>query len=261
MIVIKLIAVPVVILLASYVGRRWGHRVSGLISGFPLISAPIVLFLSYSAPRAFVADTAWFTMTVAPAVGVHGLAYAWLARLRLPRRMHWVVCILGAWTACVAAQWLMSAWVFKSGLGAAIAIAEMLLAAALMPRARTAAGMPAVPSTELAVRMLAALVIATAIMLGAESFGPRISGILLGFPITASVLPLFTLYLYGADATIRLLSGFVTGLVGFVAYFFAFASLIESAGPWPAFVAGALASVAVVSLLLGWHSYRGARAA
>ena len=98
-------------------------------------------------------------------------------------------------------------------------------------------------------------------MVGAENFGPRISGILLGFPITASVLPVFTLYLYGADATIRLLAGFATGLLGFVACFFAFASLIEPLGPWPAFVAGVLASVITVSLALAWQSIRKVRAA
>lgn len=258
MILVKLVAVPVVIWLASYAGRRWGHRVSGLISGFPLISAPIVLFLAFSAPRAFIEETAWITMTVAPAVGAHCLVYAWLARLPLVRwfpresvqRWHWVLCILGAWTACISAEWVLSGMVIKGPLGALIAIGEMLLALALMPRPRTLAVAPAIPSTEIAVRMLVAVVIAGVIMLGAERFGPRVSGILLGFPITASVLPLFTLYLYGADATIRLLAGFVTGLMGFIVYFFVFASLVGPFGPWSAFVGGVLASVGMVGLTL-----------
>ena len=131
MIAVKLIAVPVAIWLASYAGRRWGHRISGLISGFPLIAAPIVLFLSYSAPRAFVADTAWFTLAAAPAIGVHCLVYAWMTRLPLPRRFHWLVCLIAAWIACVSVQWLLSAWLVKGALGAALALGQMLLAAAL----------------------------------------------------------------------------------------------------------------------------------
>ncbi len=256
MIFIKLLAVPIVIWLASWAGRRWGHRISGLISGFPLIAAPIVLFLSIDAPRAFIADLSWVTMTVAPAIGVHCFVYAWLARLRLPRKIHWAVCLLCAWAACVSVEWFLSAAPLKGVAGAALALGEMLVLAALMPHARPNAQMPRIPAVEMAVRMGAALVIAAIVMLGAETFGPRVSGMLLAFPITASVLPVFTLYLYGADATIRLLSGFITGLTGFVAYFFAFASLVEAQGPATAFFAGVAASLLAVSLTLAWQTLR-----
>ena len=261
MIVVKLLAVPVVIWLASYAGRRWGHRISGLISGFPLIAAPIVLFLSVDAPRPFVAEVAWAAMAVAPAIGLHCLVYAWLTRLRLPRaaprHLHWVICLGSAWSTCVASQFLLTAYAPKAWAGAAIALAATLVLPWLMPRARSAAGSPPrIPAFEIAVRMGAAVLIAAVVMLGAESFGPRVSGMLLGFPITASVLPVFTLYLYGSDATIRLLSGFSMGLLGFVVYFFVFASAITPLGAWPAFVAGALVSVLAVGLVLAWQSWR-----
>ena len=61
---------------------------------------------------------------------------------------------------------------------------------------------------------------------------------------------------YGADATARLLSGFLTGLIGFVAYFFAFASLVEAQGPATAFFAGAAASLLAVSFTLTWRTMR-----
>lgn len=261
MIVLKLVAVPVVIWLASYAGRRWGHRISGLISGFPLIAAPIVLFLSVDAPRPFVADVAWAAMAVAPAVGMHCLVYSWLTRLRLPpaapRHLHWVICLGSAWGACLALQFVLTEYALKGWAGAAIALAATMLLQWLMPRARSAAGSPPrIPPFEIAVRMGAAVLIAAVVMVGASAFGPRVSGMLLGFPITASVLPVFTLYLYGSDATIRLLSGFNTGLLGFVVYFFVFASLVTPLGAWPAFVAGALASVLAVGLALAWQSWR-----
>ena len=261
MIALKLVAVPVVIWLASYAGRRWGHRISGLISGFPLIAAPIVLFLSVDAPRPFVADVAWAAMVVAPAIGLHCLVYSWLTRLRLPRgtprHVHWAICLGSAWGTCVAAQFLLTEYMLKGWAGAALALALTLSLQWLMPRARSAAGPPPrIPAFEIAVRMGAAVLIAAIVMLGAPVFGPRVSGMLLGFPITASVLPVFTLYLYGSDATIRLLTGFNTGLLGFVVYFFVFASLVTPLGAWPAFVAGALASVLSVGLVLAWQSWR-----
>lgn len=261
MIVAKLVAVPVVIWLASYAGRRWGHRISGLISGFPLIAAPIVLFLSVEAPRPFVEAVAWATMSVAPAIGMHCLVYSWLTRLRLPqhapRHLHWMLCLASAWTSCIGVQWLLTEYALNGWTGLTLALAAMLLLQVLMPKARSAAGPPPrIPAFEIAVRMAAAVLIAAIVMLGAQAFGPRVSGMLLGFPITASVLPVFTLYLYGSDATIRLLSGFNTGLLGFVVYFFVFASSVTPLGAWPAFMAGALASVTLVSLALGWQSWR-----
>ncbi len=260
MIVIKLIAVPAVIWLASWAGRRWGHRISGLISGFPLIAGPIVLFLAIDAPRAFIAELSWVTMSVAPAMGVHCLVYAWLARVPMqkwiPKSAHSLVCLLCAWTGCIATELLMSAMLIKGAGGAVLALAELVLFAALMPRTQGSALVPHIPPFEMVVRIGAALALAAAVMLGAETFGPRVSGILLAFPITASVLPVFTLVLYGADATARLLSGFLTGLIGFVAYFFAFASLVEAQGPATAFFAGAAASLLAVSFTLTWRTMR-----
>ena len=51
MIALKLAAAPLVVWLASQAGRRFGHRVAGLIGGFPLIAGPIMLFLALDAPR------------------------------------------------------------------------------------------------------------------------------------------------------------------------------------------------------------------
>jgi hypothetical protein len=100
------------------------------------------------------------------------------------------------------------------------------------------------------------------ITLGASAFGPKVSGILLGFPITASVLPVFTLVLYGADSTIRLLSGFLTGLVGFVVYFFAFSSVLQAGGPPMAgLAAGVSASLVAAALLALWHRFKFAQEA
>ncbi len=257
MIALKLAAIPAVIWLASWAGRRWGHRASGLISGLPVISGPLLLFVALDAPLAFVADTAWTTMGASPAIGVHCLVYAWLARIPARHRLHWVLCLGGAWLAYLAAAVALSAAIVRGPAGLALAIGEMLLALALMPRPRTATGIPRIPASEIAIRMLAGLLIAAAVMLGSQAFGSRISGVLLAFPITASVLPVFTLALYGSDATVRLLAGFVTGLIGFVAYFYGFASTLGSAGPALACLAGIAASLFAVSLTLAWQSRRG----
>ena len=258
MIVLKLVAAPLVVWLASQAGRRFGHRVAGLIGGFPLIAAPIMLFLEQEAPRDLVVETAWLIMAGSPAVAAHCVIYAWLARF-CEGRWLWIACLLCAWAGCVAVAWVLTGWAVIGFTGYVLALGLGLLLARLMPRPRTPATLAPIPAIEIAVRMGAALALAAAAMFGAVTFGPRVSGVLLVFPITASVLPVFTLALHGADATARLLSGFALGLLGFTTYFFVFASLLGAFGPGPAFGAGALASVTAVSLVLGWQRVRNRR--
>jgi hypothetical protein len=228
--------------------------VAGLIGGFPLIAAPIVLFIALDASAGFGAELAWVTMTVAPGVAAHCFVYAWLARLGLP----WPVCLGIAWAACVGIAWVLSAHVLRGFPGFALALGQGLILAFLMPRPRTAATLTPIPGSEIVVRMASALALAALVMFGAQTFGTRVSGVLLGFPITASVLPVFTLALHGPDAAIRLLSGFAVGLLGFTTYFFAFASLVVPFGPGLAFAGGAAACVAAVGAVLQWQRWRAA---
>lgn len=252
MMLLKLAAAPAVVWLASQAGRRWGHRVAGVIGGFPLIAAPLVFYIALEVPGSFVGEIAWLTMAAAPGVAVHCFVYAWLARAGL----RWPLCLATAWFACVAAAVLLTGVIPHGWTGFALVLGVGLALAAALPRARGRATLTAIPDLEIAVRMAAALALAAAIMFGAQTMGARASGVLLGFPITASVLPVFTLHLHGAEATIRLLSGFSTGLLGFGTYFFAFASLIEDQGVWLAAAAGAAACLATVSTVLRVQSWR-----
>jgi len=259
MIALKLAAVPAVVWLASWAARRWGHRISGLISGLPVISGPILLFVALDAPPDFVARTSWTTMSASPAIAVHCLTYAWLARAPIRSRLHWAVCLLAAWTAYVASAAALSATVIEGPVGALLAIGEMLLLAALMPRMRAPVAIPRIPAAEIVIRMLAALLIAATVTLGAQVLGTRLSGVLLAFPITASVLPVFTLALHGAEATVGLLAGFVTGLIGFVVYFFVFAALLVPAGLLIACLLAVACSLLAVSLAIAWQRRATAR--
>jgi len=257
MLALKLAAVPTVVWLASWAGRRWGHKASGWISGMPLIAAPIMLFLALDLPRPFVVSTAWTTMTMAPAVGVHCLLFAHLSRLRIKPMLAWPICLLAGWVGCVVCELALAEVVVPNFIGAVVAVMELLLIGVMMPKAAPAGDMPRIPMSEIFVRMGSALALATVITLGANSFGPKVSGILLGFPITASVLPVFTLVLYGPDSTIRLLAGFQNGFLGFVAYFFAFASVMQAgAPPLAAFGAGVATALAVSGALALWHQVR-----
>jgi hypothetical protein len=97
-------------------------------------------------------------------------------------------------------------------------------------------------------RVLAAFVLAAAILWSAPRLGPVASGVLLSAPITGSIMPPFTLALYGPEALARLTRGFVVGLSGFAAFFFVVAVALPGWGIAPAFGTAVAAALVAVSL-------------
>jgi hypothetical protein len=70
--------------------------------------------------------------------------------------------------------------------------------------------------------------------------------VLLSVPVTGSIMPPFTLALYGVDATRRLARGFIVGLTGFSAFFFVVGGFVGSLGVASAFVLALVAALATV---------------
>lgn len=243
-VLLKISLVPVVVWLASIAGRRWGHSVAGWISGLPLIAGPISVFLAIDPGPQFAAASAATTLQVSGAAGLHCFAYAWAAR-----RFNWLVSLLLAWAAFVVATLVLGAAPLPPVAGFALTLTLLALLLAGLPHVPPLSGPVHIPGVELAVRIVAAAGLAAAVMLGASAFGPRLSGMLLAFPITGSVLPAFTRALYGADATTRLIAGFVSGLFAFAVFHFTVATSLETLGTalaYPLAVVAALAATAVV---------------
>ena len=55
---LKLSLIPLVIWLATVAGRKWGHAVTGWITGLPLIAGPISIYLALDPGPDFAARTA-----------------------------------------------------------------------------------------------------------------------------------------------------------------------------------------------------------
>lgn len=242
---LKIALVPLVVWAASVAGRRWGHAVTGWISGLPLIAGPISVFLALDEGPRFAADTAAMTLQATGASGAHCLVFA-----HAGRRWRWPLALLAAWAAFVASAAVLGAIPVPPLAGLALAVGALWLALAAMPRAPRAAGPVAIPNVELAVRVAAATALAAAVMLGASALGPQRSGLLLTFPITGSVLPAFTLALYGAAATARLLTGFLLGLFAFAVFHATVALALPALGVALAYPAAVAAALATTGLLM-----------
>lgn len=247
LLLLKLALVPAAMLLATLAARRFGHAVSGVLAGFPLIAGPIIIALMIDLRPAQVADIAAATLAASPAAIGHIVAYAWLSRW-LP----WWGCLLGAALTFFAVGSITTAAWMPAALPATVAVAAPFLALLVMPRAPRMSGAVHVPRGEVAMRVGAAFMLAAVILASAERVPAAVSGLMLAWPISGSILPSFTLPAHGHAATVTLLRGFANGLIGFVMFFVALLMLLRA---WdanlPAFVAAA-----AVSIVAGWTVHR-----
>ena len=240
--VLRVALVVVAVWLASLAARRWGHTLSGYLGGMPLIGGPITLFLAIDHGAPFAARSALFTLAAVTAQAAHLLAFGHAGARRAP----WPLALVLGWSAFALAAWAASHVEWSALLAYAAAGASLGLAWRVLPRFRGTASLPAVPPIELRLRLAAAVALAAAILWAAPRFGPVVSGVLLSVPVTGSIMPPFTLRLYGADALARLLRGFVVGLSGFTTFFFVVAATVAAWGIALSFSAAVLAALAAV---------------
>lgn len=255
MLALKLALVAGSILLATLVARRFGHAVGGVIAGMPMIAAPISAILLVDQEPAAVQAIALATLACIPASVVHSVSIAWSAR-RLP----WPLSVSLGLALFVAVGSLLTWLRLPPVFSCLAALAAPSVGLLLSPRITRKAGPVTLPASELALRLIAAVVMAAAVILGADAFPVAVSGMLLAVPITGTVLPCFTLSRHGAEATTALMRGFVTGLHGFAAFFAALYFALNHWDRLPAF-AFALAAAAIVAIAVTWWSRVARRAA
>ena len=242
---LRLALVPAAIWLATLAARRWGHTVSGYLGGLPLIGGPITLYLALDHGSAFAARSATFTLAAILGQGAHLLAFAHTAK-----RAPWPVALLAGWMSFLAVAVAVAALDPGPWLALTLAVTGLAGAWLGLPRPRLPVVPARIPPMELRLRLVAAFILAAAILWSAAVFGPVASGVLLSVPVTGSIMPPFTLALYGPDSVARLTRGFVVGLTGFTAFFLVVAL---AAVPWgiaaafAAAVGGALAAVLAAS--------------
>ena len=237
---LRLALVPAAVWLASLAARRWGHKVSGYLGGMPLIGGPITLYLALDYGAEFAARSALFTLAAIAAQATHLVLLGHVAR----RTGSWVAALLAGWCGFAAMAIAMVQLPLSPGLALVLAVAGLAAAWRWLPRYRGLATLPGIPPVELWLRLAAAFLLAGFILWSAPIFGPVVSGVLLSLPITGSIMPPFTLALYGGDALARLLRGFVVGLSGFTAFFFVVALAAPAWGTAAAFATAVAAAMA-----------------
>jgi hypothetical protein len=238
----KLSLVAMSLLIATGVSRRFGHQVGGIVAGFPMILAPLIGILLIDLSGERVASILWATVANQPACVAYIMVAAWTAA-----RFRWWQSALLAGLAFAAASALAARlplyWMVV------VSLVIVFCASRWMPRGQTAGGRVAIPATEIAVRLIAALGMAAAVILAADRSPAWVSAMLLTFPINGSVLPAFTQALYGGEAARALLLGFSRGLVGVGLFLLATATALSFTSKWVGYSIGIACALGYAVLL------------
>lgn len=239
---LKVLLAPTLIALATLAARRYGPAVGGWLSTLPLIAGPVLLIYALQHGTLFAERAAEGTLIGLLALSLFITVYARLA----PHRGV-AVSLLAGWSAFFALTAVTVAWRPPVHVAALLVAGALIGAAALTRRSH--------PPHDLAPRgrggtLLAARVLATAtLVLGLSelsgALGPQLGGILVAFPVLASLLAGFTHASDGGPAAATLLRGMITGLIGFAGFCLVAALELRALG-----VAAGLLAAVVASLTL-----------
>jgi hypothetical protein len=210
----KLILAPLLITIATLVGRRWGHGVSGWLAALPITSGPISLIFALQNGTAFAAQAAVGTLGGEISVCAFCLTYCTLAR-----RFNWTASVILAILAFFAATAALNTF-FLTLIPVYFAVViTIALTLRLIPvPARAVETLPP-PFWDLPARIITAVLFVLVITYVGEGLGPQLAGLITPFPIFAIILAVFAHMQRGAYAAIQTLRGILTGLFGFATFF------------------------------------------
>jgi len=203
---IKLTLVPAIIYAVTLAGRRWGARVAGRLSSFPVVAGPILLFVAIEQGAGFAAAAGAGTVAAVAAFAAYGLTYSWLAT-----RFAWPVSLAGAYLAYGLVAWVVtwsdgSVWAHL-----AFDVAVLVVCIRAMPRDLPAQPPPRAMRLDLPLRMVCGVALVLLITWLAESLGPRAAGVLALFPVLGTVLTVFSHRTAGPAFVVVLLRGMLWG--------------------------------------------------
>lgn len=238
----KLALVPLLIGAVTLAGRRWGPAVAGWLSGFPIVTGPILFFITLEQGAAFGSTAALGTLAGLPAILAFNLAYAWTSV-----RHDWPLSLACAVLAyALAVNGLVALQLPASVL--VVLVAVLLVAAPrLFPHIAHDAlsNGRKLGNADVFFRMLAAAVLVYAVTHFAAAMGPRWSGVMAMFPVISIVMAPFSQHYCGHGFAVRLLRGVILGWYALVAFCLLLFLLLPQVAFWPAILLASAGAIGV----------------
>ena len=238
----KVAVTPLLVVAATLLQRRFGGAIGGLLTGLPVTSAPLSVFLALQNGPLFAAKAAVGTL-----LGLVGTAGFCATYARAARGRHW----MPAMALAVAASALLFALLGRlpqRPLPAALMVFPLLVALALLVGGQaTAPAMPH-PWWDLPARMGFALAAVLGITAAATHLGPTWSGMLATLPVLSAVMGGFTHRHAGPQAARALLRGIIVGCLGAAAFNLMIALVLGRTGIAPAYASAVVAALSFAGL-------------
>ena len=244
LIALKLTLTPVVMAFASLASRRWGDAVGGWLTGLPIISAPVSIFLALQYGRHFAALAAMGSIAGVVGQSAFCIGYGLFAR------RGWPIAITAAAFGYIAAACLMVAVDAPLLVLMATAAAALIVARPFLPAAESLPHLVAAPSWDIPLRMAVATALVMTVTALAGGLGPRVSGVSASFPVISGGLAVFAHLARGPAAGVSALRGMASALFGFIAFFGVLSLSLDAIAAPLAYLAATFAALAVQGLTL-----------
>lgn len=242
---LKFLITPTLMLAISLAARRWGTQIGGLLSGLPVTSALVVLFLSLEQGPGFALQAVPGALAGLAAVQATYLFYFWVTRR------------IGALPGCITALAVYAAAaLLMSHLGSvvlSVGVTLALLSAIILATSQSAPGSAAkvvqMPRWVIPMRMLTATALLLAITASAQWLGPVASGLLAPIPVIAWPLAVFAHVQGGHRELGAIVRGNAIGAVGVLGFYLMVKGTLEQWGSVPSIAAAVVLAVMATFLL------------
>ena len=244
-IVLKVLLAPVLILLATLAGRRWGPAVGGWLAGLPLTSGPVSIILALEQGPRFAARAALGTLLGLVSLAAFSLAYGVAAR-----RVPWPGCLGAGAVAFAVSTVVFQGVTLPLGLAFGLVCAVLAGVGTLMAGGGAPRAARRLVPGDLAVRMALAALLVLALTSVAAALGPALAGALSPIPVFGALLAVFAQRDQGGAAAAQLLRGMVLGSFGFATFLLVVAGLLDRAAILPTYALATASALGVHGLTL-----------
>ncbi|MFI7858266.1 hypothetical protein [Pseudomonas promysalinigenes] len=242
---LKFLITPTLMLAISLAARRWGTQIGGLLSGLPVTSALVVLFLSLEQGPGFALQAVPGALAGLAAVQATYLFYFWVTRR------------IGALPGCITAMAVYAAAALLMShlgsvvlsVGVTLALLSAIILATSQPAPGSAAKVVQMPRWVIPMRMLTATALLLAITASAQWLGPVASGLLAPIPVIAWPLAVFAHVQGGHRELGAIVRGNAIGAVGVLGFYLMVKGTLEQWGSVPSIAAAVVLAVMATFLL------------
>jgi len=249
MLILKLTLVPFIIGIITIIGRHWGAKIAGLLSGFPVIAGPITYFLYMEQGTTFTHAATTATVGAVTALSSYCFVYAWLTQ-----RFDWRLSTLGAFgfyflLAVILIQLNLSLS-FYFLISLIVVIAQIYWS----PKHQESVNLAPASNAEVAIRMLCAAILVMLVTYFAKVLGSQYSGVFAGFPIAATVIAVFSHRNNSKYHAMDALRSLKFGLISFLCFFYSLSYFMHLISFNQAFAVSI--AIAITSQLAIWFFKR-----